>query len=155
MTIVYATPAQLANYIAGRDLDDTTEPLPTPPDGADVLLRRASSLVAQAIRATLYDVDDLGAPIVPAQAATLAEATCAQAAAWDANNVDPLAGRAGAAKDIAAKSGGGVSVTYASYADDAKARSDLASGDVLISEAMRVLDNGGMLSTAVQSWRSW
>lgn len=152
MTIIYATPAQLANYLAGRDLDDTSDPVPTPPDDAEVLLRRASSLVASAIRATLYDVDNDGLPLDVEQAAVLSEATCAQAAAWSINNVNPLAGRAGATKDIAAKSGGGVSVTYASYADDAKARSDLASGDVLVSESLRVLDAGGMLSTAVQSW---
>lgn len=139
MSAIYAVAADLAAY--------TGEPAPT---NADVLLRRASSLVTQAIRATLYESDDSGVPTDVDRLATVKEATCAQAAAWAANNVNPLAGRAGVTASIAAKSGGGVSVQYASYADDAKARSDLASGDVLVAEALRVLDAGGMLSTRVQ-----
>jgi len=140
MSTIYADAVDLAAY--------TGETAPT---NAVVLLRRASSLVTQAIRATLYDVDAAtGLPTDVDVIATVKEATCAQASAWAANNVNPLAGRAGVAKDIASKSGGGVTVQYASYADDAKARSDLASGDVLIAEALRVLDAGGMLSTRVQ-----
>ena len=139
-TPIYADAAALAAYTGT-----------TAPANHAVLLRRASSLVADAIRAKVYDVDSEGLPIDTAQRETLEEATCAQAAAWAANDINPLAGRAGARKDIASKAGGGVTVQYASYADDAKARSDLASGDVLISEALRVLANGGMLTTAVQA----
>ena len=138
-TTIYADATALAAYTGT-----------TAPANSAVLLRRASSLVGDAIRAKVYDVDVDGLPTDAAQRATLEEATCAQAAAWAANGVDPLAGRAGARKDVASKSGGGVTVQYASYADDAKARSDLASGDVLISEALRVLASGGMLTTSVQ-----
>lgn len=150
---IYATPAQLANYIAGRELDDVSEPLPAVPDKAGVLLRRASSLVAEATKAALYRVDELGVALNPLYRAAFAEATCAQASAWSTNGIDPTAGRAGAKAAIASKSLGGASVQYASYAADAEARSDLASGDVLISEAIRVLDAAGLRSSAVQSLR--
>lgn len=150
---IYATPAQLANYIAGRELDDETEPLPAPPATAGVLLRRASSLVGEAIKAALYRVDANGYPLNPAYRTALAEATAAQAAAWSENGIDPTKGRAGAKAAIASKSLGGASVAYASYAADAEARSDLASGDVLISEAIRVLDAAGLRSSSVQSNR--
>lgn len=151
--MIYATAAQLANYIAGRELDDDAEPLPEPPTNAGVLLRRASSLVGEAIKAALYRVDVNGYPLNPAYRTALAEATCAQASAWSTNGIDPTAGRAGAKAAIASKSLGGASVSYASYAADAEARSDLASGDVLISEAVRVLDAAGLRSSAVQSNR--
>jgi hypothetical protein len=42
-------------------------------------------------------------------------------------------------------------VQYASYAADAQARSDLASGDVLISEALRVLETAGFLTNIALS----
>jgi len=139
-TPIYATPEELATY--------TGE---TAPANASVLLRSASRLVTDAVRAKFYAVDGAGLPVDAAQRATLNEATCVQAAAWVANNVNPLAGRAAVKREVAAKSGGGVSVTYASYAADAQARSDLASGDVLTSDALRVLRNGQMLTTKVQT----
>lgn len=155
MTIVYATPEQLANYIAGRDLD-AADP-PAAPADAGVLLRQASTLVAEVIRAAVYDVDVDGYPTDTEKRAALAEATCVQSAAWSTNGVNPIAGRAGVKPSVASKALGGASVQYASYAADAQARSDLASGDVLIAAAWRVLDNAGMISSSVQSTRqgSW
>jgi len=136
---IYATSAELAIYMGEAA-----------PANAAVLLRKASSLVTYAARGTVYDVDANGIPTNALKAAGCSEATSAQAAAWSANDVNPLGGRAAVKKEVAAKSGGGVSVTYASYAADANARSDLASGDVLVPEALRLLDSAGMLSNSVQ-----
>lgn len=152
---IYATPEQLANYIEGRELDDVSEPLPTAPTSAAVLLRQASSLVAEATRAALYSVDSEGLPTSTKYLTAFATATCAQAAAWSANGIDPTAGRAGAKAAIASKSLGGASVNYASYAADAAARSDLASGDVLVAEAVRVLDAAGLRTNIVISNRGF
>jgi hypothetical protein len=145
----YATADQLANFIAGNELDAVTPP--AAPSDAGVLLRQASSLVRQAIRGALYAVDSDGIPTDATLALALAEATCAQAAAWSTNGVNPTAGRAGATAAVASKSLGGATVQYASYAADAQARSDLASGDVLISEALRVLDAAGFLTNIALS----
>jgi hypothetical protein len=143
----YATPAQLANYLAGNELDHT--PAPEPPADAAVLIRQASSLVRRTTKAAVYLTDVDGMPVDPVLIEAMAYAT---AAAWSLAGINPMAGRSGVAPAIAAKTGGGVSVQYASYADDAKARSDLASGDVLASESWRALDDAGLLSTHVQSW---
>lgn len=150
---IYATPSQLANYMTGRELDDITPTLPVPVANAGLLLRRASSLVATAIRGALYRVDADDFPIAVSYRRALAEAVCAQAAAWSVNDIDPTAGRSGSRATVASKSLGGASVQYASYAADAEARSDLASGDVLISEAIRLLELAGLISNGVQSTR--
>lgn len=143
----YATPADLWVYMGKTGAPDEAFTEKTTP-----LLRRASSLVTNAIRGAIYEIlPASGIPSDPLKAEAVGEATCAQASAWQSNGIDPYMGRAGAKQQIASKGLGSASIQYASYAADAQARSDLASGDVLISEAWRVLDAAGMLSTNVQS----
>ena len=144
--MIYATPADLWEY-EGK----TGEPDEAYSTKATPLLRRASSLVQQAIRGAIYTADASGFPTDTLKREATEEATCAQALAWLRNDIDPYMGRAGAKVAVAAKSAGGLSVQYASYAADAQARSDLASGDVLISEPLRVLESAQLLSTKVQS----
>lgn len=141
---IYATVEQLAAY--------TDEP--NAPQHVDRLLASASGLVTHAIQRALYVVDEEGKPTDAAYLAACRDATCEQVSAWVANGVNPVAGRAGVQQAVASKSGAGVSVTYASYAADAKARSDLASGDVLTPAALRILYTAGLLSTQVQA-RGW
>ncbi len=140
MAPTYATSTDLATYIGG-----------SAPTNADVLLRHASGLVTDAISRAIYTVDSDGIPTDTGYAQACQEATCLQAAAWDANGVNPLAGRSGVQQAVASKSGAGVSVAYASYAADAQARSDLASGDVLLPGALRILKAAGLLTTQVQA----
>lgn len=140
---LYATPAQLATYLTG-------EPT-SPPANSGVLLRRASSLVAHAIRGAIYQATLEGLPARADLLAATVEATCAQAAAWHGPGIDPTQGRAGLAATASSKSLGGASVTYTVNPADVAARGDLASGDVLVGEAWRVLDRAGLLSTGVQS----
>lgn len=144
--MIYATPADLWEYMGKTGAPDEAFTTRTTP-----LLRRASSLVQQAIRGAIYRADASGLPTDPLKLDATNEATCAQAAAWEANGIDPYMGRAGAKPAVASKGAGGLSVQYASYAADAEARSDLASGDVLISEPLRVLEAAQLLTTRVQS----
>lgn len=69
--MMYATPNDLVAYL---------DPVP---DNAEVLIRRASRLVNDAILTAVYDVDDEGMPTDQRIAEALVEATCEQVAAWD------------------------------------------------------------------------
>lgn len=140
---IYATSADLATYTGVAA-----------PANATVLLREASGLVAYAIRGAVYDVDGADLPTDADLLAACVRATCIQAAAWSVNGVDPLAGRSATAQRVTAKSAAGVSVTYAQDERDAKAMSDLASGEVLMPAALRVLWSAGLLTTQVQA-RGW
>lgn len=151
MTVIYATPDQLANWAAGQDLDHT--PAPDPVDNAALLLRSASALVAQATRAAVYEVTDSGLPVDPTLAKAMAEAACATAAAWSAGGIDPVAGNTKGVGPVQSKSGGGVSVTYAQDAQAARAWAELRSGQHLVPESKRILDQAGLLRNQVQGWR--
>ncbi|MFL1440401.1 head-tail connector protein [Nocardiopsis protaetiae] len=69
MVLVYATPAQLAEWL---ELED-------PPAGATLALRDASLVIDGLLVGVVYDTDETGAPTDPDVAEVLMEATCAQA----------------------------------------------------------------------------
>lgn len=141
---LYATPAQLAEYLAPGGATE-------PPSDALRLLRLASGLVGHTTRGAVYQIDQFALPVDVRKLDAMQEATVAQAAAWLVNGIDPDKGRAGEKGAVASKSAGGASITYALHAADVAARSDLASGDVLCGHAWRVLDQAGLLSTSVQA----
>lgn len=136
----YATLEDFENYLGV-----------TPPANANTLLKRASNLVAYATRSALYTVDENDYPVEPKLSLAMREATCAQASAWYVNDIDPVAGRAGAQPVVTQKSLGSASVQMSTYASDAEARSDLQSGEVLVSEAFRILELAGLISNKVQT----
>ncbi|WP_127572774.1 hypothetical protein [Georgenia faecalis] len=131
----YATPADLAT---GDWLEDT-------PANAARLLRAASTLVANATRTAVYDVDTDGMPTGRA-AEAMRDATCAQAATWVALGIDPAKGRADdGSKTVAAKTIRGASFQYAVYASTAEARQ--AAATTLTDEAILILRDAGLTAT--------
>lgn len=122
----YATSAQLATWTA------------TAPVNAETLLRSASVLVRRAIMTAIYTT-------VPAEA--LADATCAQVAAWSALGIDPAKGSADSGKVVSAKSLGSGSVQYAVYAATAQARAEAATS--LCQESLLILAAAGLLGSEV------
>lgn len=138
---IYATVEELATY-----LDDVA------PANAEMLLKRASRLVATATRGAIYTVDDNDLPVDLTLLAALNEATLAQATAWYLNDIDPRKGVGGATDAaIASKSLGGASVSYQNSQSATDAKVALASGNSLDLEAHRVLLEAGLLTTKVQA----
>lgn len=123
----------------------------TPPENASTLLKRASSLVAYATRSAIYTVDENDMPLEVKLLNAMKEATCAQASAWYVNNIDPVAGRAGAQPVVTQKNLGSASIQFSTYASDAKSRSDLQSGEVLVFEAYTILERAGLIPNKVQT----
>jgi hypothetical protein len=123
----------------------------TPPDNAESLLKRASNLVAYATRSALYTVDENDMPVEAKLLTAMREATCVQANAWFVNNIDPVAGRAGADPVVTQKNLGTASVQFSVSAGDVQARSDLQSGEVLVFEAFTILERVGLISNKVQT----
>lgn len=136
----YATSEQFATYL-GVDA----------PENASSLLRRASSLVAHVTRGAVYTVDENDLPTDTALLSALTEATCVQAEAWHVNGINPVLGRSSSQAVVTKKTLGSASMDLSVSQSDIQARSDLASGDVLVSEAYRVLDRAGLLSSKAQS----
>lgn len=139
--LIYATP------------EDLTEWLGSPaPDNATALLRKASGLVAHAIRGAVYQTTSEGLPTRPEYLTACREATLTQAEAWiDARISSP--GPAAAAtrtQKVASKSLGGASVSYAQDAAADAAWSRLAGGESLVDGALLILDAAGLLSNNVQ-----
>lgn len=130
--LVYATSGDLATWTGAAA-----------PDNATTLLRTASLLVRKATRAAIYNVDSTGAPTDTDVIDAFRDATCAQAAAMDANDVDPLAGQAGASQEVASTSIGSASVSFANGSADTSA-ADLLSD--LCSEAAMILGEAGLLN---------
>jgi hypothetical protein len=130
--LVYATSSDLATWTGSAA-----------PTNADALLRTASMLVRRQTRTAVYDVDTAGAPTDADTLAAFNQATCAQAAAMAANNVDPAAGVAGASGAVQSTSIGTASITYAVAGDAAASRQALLTE--LCSEAAMILDDAGLL----------
>lgn len=86
MTVSYATPAQVVDWL---------DPTDVAPAGLPRLIARASELIDAHVRAE-YTVDDTGAPTDATVAQVLADAVCAQVEQWvevsEANSIDGLAG---------------------------------------------------------------
>ena len=132
MTIpVYADAADLTNWTGT-----------TAPDNATTLLRTASMVVRRATKTAVYAVDDNNVPSDTDISDAFRAATCAQAAAMAANDVDPLAGQAGASQEIASTSIGSASISFAAGGSAEMAASLLAD---LCSEAAMILSGAGLL----------
>lgn len=130
--LVYATSGDLVTWTGA-----------SAPDNVTTLLRTASLLVRKATRTAIYNVDSAGAPTDQDTIDAFRDATCAQAAAMDANDVDPLAGQAGASQEVASSSIASASVSFASGSADTSA-ADLLSD--LCSEAAMILGEAGLLN---------
>jgi len=129
--LVYATSGDLATWTGT-----------TAPDNATTLLRTASLIVRKATKTAVYATDDTGAPTDADTIDAFRDATCAQAAAMDANGVDPLAGQAGASQEIASTSIGSASISFANGSANTSA-ADLLSD--LCAEAAMILGEADLL----------
>lgn len=80
----YATSEQLTAFLGASS--------PAPSD-VDRLLARASEVIDQALRSSVYATDDAGAPTDAAVITALADATCAQVEFWQtADEEDDILG---------------------------------------------------------------
>lgn len=130
---IYATAADLETW-TGR----------AAPSNADILLREASGMVADAIAADIYEVTATGLPLDPTLRTALKEATCQQAGFWSRHSIDPTAGRAGLDAVVTASSIDGASVsTNAGELAAQKA----ASVDGLTEAALRILRRAGLATS--------
>lgn len=135
--IVYATSTDLATWTGD-----------TAPANVNNLLRSASILVRNATRAALYDVDSSGKPSDTDILKAFNDATCAQAAMWDAAKIDPSEQGVGvSAPAVVSKSMGGRSVSYADLSGSVTVQQARAKQTVTLSaEALAILANAGLLS---------
>lgn len=129
--LAYATAADLAAWTGA-----------TAPSNATTLLRTASLIVRRVTRTAVYATDTTGLPTDTDTIDAFRDATCAQAAAMDANGVDPLAGQAGASQEVASTSIGSASVSFVAGSGSAAAAllSDLCA------EAAMILGEAGLLN---------
>lgn len=117
MSVIYATVDDLGKPPWNLDID---------PDVAEKLIARASRLARQATITARYDVDDNGAPTDETIAAAFRDAVCSQVETWTALDIDPAKGAADGGKAVAAKSFGGASIQYSTYASTVEARARAA-----------------------------
>lgn len=137
--LIYATPTDLSGW-TGVDA----------PANAVVLLRKASSLVREATAGARYGTDAEGYPVDIGVRAAMRDATCEHAATLAAHGIDPQAGMSQLPQQVQSKSADGRSVTYA--ADDRRgAVADLAAGQYLTDEAVRILREQGLVTTRIVS----
>lgn len=115
------------------------------PDNITALLRSASRLVRRDTVTAVYDVDTAGNATNSVVIDALRDATCAQAAAWDDQKINPLAGGVVVANPVAtSKSLDGASITYAGAQQAAAVRAAIA--DCLVPEAVDILTAAGLTS---------
>ncbi len=139
--LTYATSADLATWTGA-----------TAPDNADALLRTASLIVRRATMTATYSVDETGLPTDADVVDAFRDATCAQAAALAANDVDPAAAAAGAAGEIASSSIGSASISFAGDANTSALTRSLLSA--LTDEAAMILSNAGLTAQPVYVGRT-
>ena len=118
------------------------------PVNATVLLRSASSLVLQASSSSYYAADPLtGLATDPVVAQVLNDATCIQAAAWDALGINPLTGGVITAGVASSKSIGTAHITLADATAAATARAQAVT--TLVPEAVRKLVENNLMDSNV------
>lgn len=100
MALIYATPTDLSAWIGSV------------PDNVIALLRSASRLVRKATATAFYAVDTNLLPTDATYLQAFNDATCAQAAFWAANNIDPTTGGITTAAPIRARKIGSASLDY-------------------------------------------
>lgn len=148
MSIIYATPEELARYIE----PDAAEPQPV--KDATVLLRHASGLVTDAISGAVYATTAEGLPTLQSVLKAVKDATCEQAQAWALNGIDPRKGTAALKPIVTTKALAGASVSYGQSADVQQAIVDLASGLSLTAPAYLILENAGLITNRVGTARN-
>jgi hypothetical protein len=120
------------------------------PDNATVLLREATRMVAEASSTAYYDTDANGMATDTVTAQALNQATCIQAAAWNAIGYDPLTGGVQVAAVKVAKGIGSARVQYADAAQAAAARAAAING--LVPAAVQVLELNNLLTPRVWTY---
>lgn len=119
-----------------------------PPANAAVLLREATSLVLAATGSSYYAADpDTGLATDPTTAAVLRDATCIQAAAWNALGIDPLTGGVVVSGVKSQKSIGTAHITYADAGMAAQAKAEALTS--LVPSAVRKLQENNLLDSNV------
>lgn len=141
MPRIYATEADLASW-TGK----------AAPANAAALLRHASTLVEGATRNAIYRTDGLGMPTVSTVTGAFESATCAQAAFWAVNDLDPAAGTLPIAgeKVASSKSIKGASVSYDTGAAQASKEARISALQFLCLEAWQILDNEGLIVGSIR-----
>lgn len=118
------------------------------PNNATALLRSASSLVLTATKGAYYAVDPLtGLATDPVVLKVLADATCIQAAAWDAIKYNPLTGGVLTASVVEEKAIGSAKLKYADAGAAGSARARAVGG--LVPDAERKLSQNNLLASNV------
>jgi hypothetical protein len=137
VTLVYATTTDLTNWTGGAA-----------PTNATQLLRSASLLVRDATAAAFYDADSTGLPTDTTTKQAFNDATCAQAAFWAANGIDPTAGGLTTTGVLRGKRIGTASLDYdtAAVSSVAAMNARLASAKQLCPEAVSIL-RGAQINT--------
>lgn len=116
------------------------------PDGIDAKLRGCTSLVLDASLGVIYDVDPLtGLATDETVKNALRDATCIQAQAWVALNIDPATGGIQTSGVKRAKRIGSASIEYADTATAAAARA--AAYTSLVPQAAMFLQQRNLLGT--------
>lgn len=138
--LLYATETDLIAWVAPDDH----------PANARRLLRSASLLVRRATMTAVYATASGGLPSDPDLVTAFRDATCAQAAAWVAQGIDPAGGAAGTSGVPTSSSIGGGSVSYAVPPAALDARATAASQ--LCDEALAILTDAGLAGTTVGVW---
>lgn len=135
--------ASAADFITWTGVEDV-------PSNVDTLLRSCSSLVLNATVSAFYDTDDTTRLAVdPKIRQALSDATCIQAAAWQALGIDPLTGGVLVAGVKTSKGIGSARIGFGDVAQAAAARAAAVMG--LVPEAVRRLEQDG-LTGASQPW---
>lgn len=134
--LLHATPADLAAW--------TGQPAPT---NATMLLREASIRVRTATLRDRYDTTPSGLPALDDLAEAMRDATCAQAAAWSAADIDPTGGAAAGGAAVVKSELDGARVEY-DAAPLTAARAELL-GPGLTPTALAILRSVGLASAAV------
>jgi len=118
------------------------------PVNAMVLLRSATSLVLDATKGAYYAVDPLtGLATDPVVAKVLSDATCIQAAAWDAIKYNPLTGGVLTTAVVEEKAIGSARLKYADAATASASRTAAVAG--LVPDADRKLAQNNLLASNV------
>jgi hypothetical protein len=116
------------------------------PTNINQLLRSCSNMVLDATEGAYYGVDPLtGLATDPQAKQAMNDATCIQAAAWVALNINPLTGGVMVSGVKSSKKIGSASVTFADTTEAAAARA--AAYTQLVPEAVRKLQQNNLIGT--------
>lgn len=143
----------MASILIYADADDlATWTGSAAPSNATALLRSASLTIRRNTMTAVYAVDELGVPTDTDDIDAMRDATCAQAAALAANDIDPAAGPGGDLGMVASTSIGSASISFASDSATAGLRRSLLTD--LCPEAAEILANAGLTGQAVSIGRT-